>query len=42
MTVNLYGEGEQSKEEVEALVRRLLTDYASASDIRTSYRRITP
>lgn len=42
MTVNLYGEGEQSKEEVEAIVRRLLTDYASASDIRTSYRRITP
>jgi len=40
MTINLYGAGEQSKEEVEALTRRLLTDYASATDIRTTYRRI--
>lgn len=40
MTINLYGSGEHSKEEVEVLARRLLTEYASSSDIHTSYWRI--
>lgn len=37
MTVNLYGPGEQSKEEIEAIALRLLRAYASASNIETSY-----
>ena len=37
MTVNLYGPGEQSKEEIEAIALRLLRAYASASNIKTSY-----
>lgn len=40
MTINLYGDGEQTPEEVEALAKRLLTRYASASNIQTSYRKI--
>ncbi len=42
MTINIYGNSECSKEETEALARRLLSDYASASDITTTYKRITP
>lgn len=41
MTVNLYGEGEQSPEEVEQFMRRLLTDYAAAKNIKTSYWRVS-
>lgn len=37
MTINMYGQGEYTKEEVEALARRLLTDYANARNITTSY-----
>ena len=37
MTVNMYGSGEQTKEEVEKLAIRLLETYASASNIKTSY-----
>ncbi len=39
MTVNLYGEGEQTPEEIEKLIRRLLTDYAGSKNIVTSYWR---
>lgn len=37
MTINMYGQGEYTKEEVEALARRLLADYANARNITTSY-----
>lgn len=36
MTINLYGPGEHSVEEIEALTRRLLTQYASAQNITTT------
>lgn len=39
MTVNLYGPGEHTAGAVEELVLRLLRDYASATDIRTSYHK---
>lgn len=39
MTVNIYGEGEQTPEEIEALLRRLLKSYANSQDIKTSYWR---
>ncbi len=41
MTINLYGAGEHSKAEIEALTRRLLSDYALSTDIKISYWRIT-
>lgn len=40
MTVNIYGPSECGDSDFEALVRRLLTDYASASDI--SIKRVKP
>lgn len=39
MTVNIYGEGEYSPEEIETLIRRLLADYAASKNIVTSYWR---
>lgn len=39
MTVNIYGDGECSPEEIETLIRRLLTDYAASKNIVTSYWR---
>lgn len=36
MTVNLYGDGEHTPEEVEALTRRLLTTYAHSQNINVS------
>ena len=37
MTINMYGQGEYTKEEVEALARRLLAEYANARNVTTSY-----
>ncbi len=34
MTINIYGPGEHTDEQIMALTERLLTDYASASDVR--------
>lgn len=39
MTVNIYGEGEQSPEYIESYIRRLLVDYAQAKNIRVTYKR---
>lgn len=42
MTINLYGPGEHSTAEIEALTRRLLTTYAAATDISVSQHIVTP
>lgn len=34
MTINIYGEGEHSDEQIMEMTSRLLKDYASASDVR--------
>ena len=34
MTINIYGAGEHTDEQIKALTERLLADYASASDVR--------
>lgn len=39
MTVNMYGSSEVTPEEVEAMARRLLTDYAGSKDIHVRYYR---
>lgn len=41
MTINLYGPGEHSNEEIEALTQRLLTEYAMAENIKMTYRRVS-
>ena len=37
MTVNMYGPSEMLPEDVEAMARRLLTDYAGAKNINATY-----
>ena len=39
MTVIMYGSSEVTPEEVEAMARRLLTDYAGSKDIHVRYYR---